>query len=288
VEVNQDISRYIVLKQVEEKSIHDLLDNILFNVVYDDATIMRRADYYGYDLTKPHQVGIIRASDFENIVQGHHDELALIKIKDEFETIVRQTLSKHHKKVLFVSRMDSVIFLLPEMIYKNRNQLEHGEIMQEVIETCRLRLPDLNFSVGLGNWFTNLDAAKISFDQARLVLKFIDFIDEKNKVYCYEELGVYKLLFELDESILVGYFEETLGQLTEYDNKHGAELVPTLLIYLQENSNAIQAAKKLFIHKNTLIYRIKKIEKITGKQLDKMHDRITLQMGLIIGKQIVS
>jgi sugar diacid utilization regulator len=288
VSVTQDVSRYIVMKQTEEKSINDLLENILFNTVCDFPTIIRRAAYYGHDLSQPHQVGVVRACDFENLFQEQQDELALMKFKERFEATVREILNQHYNKVLFITRVDNIVFLIPEVIYKNRNKLDNMVIVQEIIKNCQLKLPKIQLNIGLGNCFVDLEYAKISFDQALLALKFADFIKEQNKVYRYQDLGVYKLLFELDEAILESYYQETLGGLDDYDKKHGTELVTTLQIYLQENGNSIQAAKKLFIHKNTLIYRLKKLEAITGKNVDKMHDRITFQIGLIIGKQIVT
>lgn len=287
VDVTQDVSRYIVMKETEQKSINDLLENILFNTVYDYPTLIRRAAYYGYDLNQPHQVGIVRACNFDNLLQEHQDEILLMTIRERFEAAVREVLSKHFKRILSITRVDSIIFLIPEVIYKNRDKLDNVVIMEEIIQNCKLKLPKINLNIGLGKCFTDLIQATTSFDQARLALKFADFVQEQNRVYCYQNLGVYKLLFELDENILEEYYQETLGKLAEYDQKHGTELIPTLKVYLQENGNSIQAAKKLFIHKNTLIYRLKKVENITGKNVDKMQDRVSLLMGLIIGRQIV-
>jgi len=90
----------------------------------------------------------------------------------------------------------------------------------------------------------------------------------------------------LESRVLEDFFQESLGGLIEYDNEHNAELLPTLSEYLKQNCNAVQTAQKLFIHKNTLTYRIKKIEKITAKDFNNMQDRVTLQMALIIGEQL--
>jgi sugar diacid utilization regulator len=286
VEVTHDVSRYIVMKQLEEKSVNDLLENILFNQVYDFPTIIRRASYYGYDLSKPHRVGIVRASDFDSFLKEHQDEEALMKLKERFERAVREILAKHYKKALSMARVDSIIFLMPEKTGRNCEGGEMVAIAEEIVQHCSLRLSGLTLNIGLGNCFTALEYAKNSFDQARLALKFAGFIRERSGVYRYDNLGVHKLLLELESQTLEDYYRETMGELVRYDKEHGMDLVATLLVYLQENGNAIQAARKLFIHKNTLSYRIKKIEKLTGRHLDNMHDRLTLQMGLLIGRQL--
>lgn len=269
VQVTHDVSKYIIMKQMEEKSVNDLLESILFNPGHDIPTIIRCANYYGYDLSKPHQVGIARACNLE-----------------VFEQIVSEILHKYYTKILATSRLDSIIFLIPELAYKDSTTRSGIDIMQEIIDSFKLKLPGFTLNIGLGNFFTDLKYAKISFDQAQLSLKFADYLQEQNKVYQYNDLGVYKLISELENETLKIYHQETLGGLIDYDKKHSTELISTLSVYLQENSNSIQAAKKLFIHKNTLSYRIKKIEAITRKNLDNMHDRLTLQIALIIDKQI--
>ncbi len=286
VEVTQEVSKYLVMRQIEEKSFNDLLENIIFDPVYEIPTLIRRAAYYGYDLSKPHQVGIVRAGNFESFLNEHHDEVALMKLKERFEQIVRELLNRHFRKSLSMGRTDSLIFMIPEKADDLNNQKGNVPVAQEIIDHCQKKLPGLAVNIGLGNFFTELKHAKTSFDQAQLALKFADFVGEKNQVFQYTDLGVHKLLLELDGPILEAYYQDTIGPLADYDKAHNMELVNTLLSYLQESGNAMQTAKKLFIHKNTLAYRLQKIEKITGKNLAGMHDRVTLQMGLIIGSYL--
>jgi DNA-binding PucR family transcriptional regulator len=66
------------------------------------------------------------------------------------------------------------------------------------------------------------------------------------------------------------------------------ELVDSLFVYFEENCNAVKTAKRLFVHRNTLDYRLKKIEEISGRNLSDPYDRLTLQLGVIVGKQLGS
>lgn len=286
VEVTQDVSRYIVTKQIEEKSIHDLLENILFVADSDFSSLIRRGTYHGYDLSLPCQVGIVRTDDFETCLTEPQDEVTLMKLKERFERIVRNVLDKSQLKALTMARADSIIFLLSGKAGRQGSRSETTALAQEIINNCSLKMPKITVKVGFGECSPDLAGARDSFDQARMALKLAGFAGDNGGICHYGSLGINKLLFELDQRTLEAYYQETLGELLKYDEENGTELMYTLAAYFRENGNAMQAAKRTFIHKNTLAYRLKKIEQITGKSLTNMYDRIALQMGLIIGKQL--
>jgi purine catabolism regulator len=99
----------------------------------------------------------------------------------------------------------------------------------------------------------------------------------------YDDLGFYRLLVSLrNRSEVARFFEETLGALVRYDREHEAELVRTLTVFFAENANASQAAKSLYVHRNTLSYRLQRIAEITGLDLDDPEARLALQVALAI------
>ena len=69
-------------------------------------------------------------------------------------------------------------------------------------------------------------------------------------------------------------FEETFSVLKNYDIRHSGSLMETLKALTKAGGSKAQAAEKLFLHRNTLIYRIKKIEELTGMDLTD-HDTIS-------------
>lgn len=105
----------------------------------------------------------------------------------------------------------------------------------------------------------------------------------KNKVYYYDKLGLYKLFMEIDkEEVLEKYYDDLLGTLMEYDKKNETYLVETLKNYLEQNCNIIQTSKVMFVHRNTLKYRIQRIEEITNKSLSDSYTRLEFQNALLI------
>ncbi|MGI5915376.1 MAG: helix-turn-helix domain-containing protein [Anaerolineae bacterium] len=101
--------------------------------------------------------------------------------------------------------------------------------------------------------------------------------------YFYEQMGLYRLLAELrgcDE--LRRFYEETLGALVLYDREHNTDLVHTLKVFFDENANVSQTARALYVHRNTLNYRLQRIIEIIGLDLNDAEARLTLQLALKI------
>ena len=108
-------------------------------------------------------------------------------------------------------------------------------------------------------------------------------IEGRDGPYYYEELGLYRLLAGLrSRDELKRFYEETLGPLARYDATHGTELVHTLACFFAENANASQTSRALYIHRNTLSYRLQRIVEITGLDLDDAEARLALQLALKI------
>jgi len=99
--------------------------------------------------------------------------------------------------------------------------------------------------------------------------------------YYYEEMGLYRLLAGLRARDELGrFYEETLGVLVRYDGEHNTELVHTLEIFFEQNTNASQTSRVLFVHRNTLNYRLQRIAEITGLDLNEAEARLAFQLAL--------
>jgi len=95
------------------------------------------------------------------------------------------------------------------------------------------------------------------------------------------DLGIYQLLYPLWQTDgLTSFSAEVLGGLLAYDEKRGGGLVSTLEAYLDLGGGMQEIADRLFIHRNSLIYRLRRIEELTGRILADPHDRLLLHLAL--------
>ncbi|GMA97322.1 PucR family transcriptional regulator [Pelosinus sp. IPA-1] len=287
IEVTKEICGHIVMKQTEQRSVKDFLEQLLLCPLENPEVLIQRAAYYGYDLAKAHQVAIVSPTRLTEFLQGRKakDEKALITLKLRFEQIIQEVLTIRGRKILQMLWADNVVLLMP---YENESAgvQQNIDILTEVLEKIATKMPGLVVTAGLGGRFESLEAARQSYLQALKVLRFAELKTASKSIYAYEQLGVYKLLFEIEPEKLARYYQEVMEPLQTYDNKQQMDMVSTLFVYFEENCNAVKTAKRLFVHRNTLDYRLKKIEEITGRSLDDPYDRLTLQLGVIVGSEM--
>lgn len=283
VEVTHDICGYIVTKQLEQQTVHDLLENILYADIDELSGVIARGTSYGYDLSLPHQVAIIRFVNIDEYLakQKFIDAQTIINMKNSLERLILEVLAKNKKRSLAMFRIDSIILLVPsnEQISSD-NVAVFCEIKKKILE----KYSGLAISIGIGKQYANLEEFKKSLEQAEQARKFAEHGD--GIMVCdYEQLGVNKLLFKVqDRTALESFCAETVNALVQYDSTHETDLTNTLQVLIENNCNVFQASQKLYVHRNTLKYRIQKIEEITGRTLDSGEDRINLYMGLLTRK----
>jgi purine catabolism regulator len=106
-------------------------------------------------------------------------------------------------------------------------------------------------------------------------LKLSNFVVE------YGSLGVYQLLGGLESLPEVQAFtDDVIGPLIEYDQQHRGSLVETLDSYYAHHGNISQTAETLFVHRNTLLYRLDRIQELTDHDLNQADTRLALQLAL--------
>jgi purine catabolism regulator len=133
---------------------------------------------------------------------------------------------------------------------------------------------------------STLEGWRTSLREAGQALELARRLDVGAPLY-YPDLSIYRLLFQLEHSPeIISFQEETLGPL--FTHEGAGELVHTLETYFEFNGNLSQAAEALFIHRNTLIYRLERIEAITNLDLDNPEERLAMQLALRIHRMLGS
>ncbi|WP_432094176.1 PucR family transcriptional regulator [Streptomyces sp. bgisy100] len=144
--------------------------------------------------------------------------------------------------------------------------------------TVRDRPPLL---IGVGAPRPDLGEAHASWQEARLATRIGAFLPHAGPVVEWERLGVYRLLARIPQSELRdSSLDPAVHRLFACGDP---ELIRTLEVYLDEAGNAQRSAAELAVHRQTLYYRLHKVEQITGLSLAAGDDRLVLHLGLKMG-----
>lgn len=286
VEVTHAICSYIVKEQIEEKSASHLAEDLLSCNFDSVENIINRGNFFEYDLTKPSRVIAVDIDDFAGYIRKRsiNNEERIHELKNRFKEVVLGVFERNNIRPLYILRSDSVILIVQENTTKKKNGLQL--ILEEIVNSVSGQLPGITASIGAGNCYSDLNDIKKSFKEAELALKVAKSMNVESVIY-YKYLGLYRLLFKVvDHKELESFYQETLGELIEYDRLYKHDFMGTLNVYLNENCNLVKTSESLDLHRSTLKYRIKRIEEILRRDLGKSNDRIELQVGLLIGKFI--
>lgn len=288
VEVTQEICSYIVLRQTEIHSVNSFFEQLLLQPLADAKELMERASVYGYDLSKPQQVVILSASRFAECLEDEklRHEYHRVALKTRIAQFVRDLFVMQDKKILSTLWMDKIVLLLP--MEKPADAKKNIKLAQQMILQLAERFPKLGMVAGIGGRAESLAHIRESYLQANKVLWLAESEASRQSVYAYDEMGIYKLLLEIPQEKLRKYYNEVMEPLAAYDRKYKMDLVNSLFVYFEENGNVVKTAKRLYVHRNTLDYRLKKIEEISGKKLTDPYDRLTLHLGGIVGRHLKS
>jgi purine catabolism regulator len=97
----------------------------------------------------------------------------------------------------------------------------------------------------------------------------------------FDDLGTYRLLLSMVEGdVLRAFADSLLAPLDAYDAAQGGDLVRSLRAFLDQNARWETAAAELYVHRHTLRYRVRKIEELTGRDLDSSFDRMEFWLAL--------
>ena len=123
---------------------------------------------------------------------------------------------------------------------------------------------------------------RLSFHEARCALEAVRLQNgSAPEVASYRDLGAFQLLLSLqDDDALLSYCRGVLGPVEQDEGEYGEELLRSLDVFIEHNGHWEKAASKLFCHRHTLRYRVRRVEQLTGRDFSNARDRIEFWLAL--------
>lgn len=136
--------------------------------------------------------------------------------------------------------------------------------------------------VGTGRHCCGIAQLSESFATASRAADIQGVRGRERAVLSYEELGISKLLMKVDRGndMVNDFYRETIGPLVEYDRRNGTDFVNFLMVYFEYGGHVRQIGEALYLHRNSVNYRLNKIEQIVGRDLSDICDRSEMLVAL--------
>ena len=259
--------------ETEKRLAGDFFDELIASDLYEEE-IARRLAFFGLDPQSPHLIVLVDIDEPDGDGGGE----AAQDVKERLHWTVDEFMARRDVLGISASRSDSVVVLVQPGKMDAREVIGLAGELQAVIAEM---LPEISVSVGIGRPHRQLIDLRQSYYEASYAIKIRKLKGEPRVIASFDDLGSYGLLLGLQDTLsLEVFYDSVLGKLQEYDEQNSSDLVKSLACFLEANGHWGDAAEKLYVHRHTLRYRMKRVEEITGRDLNQSQDRMEFWLAL--------
>ncbi|MCR4673041.1 MAG: PucR family transcriptional regulator ligand-binding domain-containing protein [Lachnospiraceae bacterium] len=213
-------------------------------------------------------------------------QVALITTEDldKMDTVDRKRLEYRIQIYLMNISHNGHFFYYDSNFVLVMNAIEEPvarEIISEFAGRAAARFKDTPVYIGAGSRVNDITNLGTAYRRARAAAEFA--MKEKKPLVYFDEIGIYRLLYSVeDKALLEEMYRKPLKPLIDYDIEHNSNYEETLEEYLASNGSVNAVSEKLFIHRNTILYRIRNIKKMLGCELKTPEERLPYQIAFMI------
>lgn len=251
----------------------------------DTREIFRQADILQLNLRVPQAIILVRIDDLEGSATGKGNlsmDQRELKINKATNDITRRI------KAAFQSNSENIVCYLGNNTFAiskgiggeglntrntSRFLIEKGHYIHDLLKK---EMPGKEVSVGIGQFYPDLGGLRKSYQEAKLSLNVGTKVWGAGKVYHIKQVGMFVTLANVAQEHKAELAHQILYPLLKDE-----QLYKTVQTFLNSGLNLTEAAEKLHIHRNTLIYRLDKTKKVIGLDPRVFDDALQIKLGLM-------
>ena len=179
----------------------------------------------------------------------------------------------------FITPMDESCVVVVRMMEERENFQDIVELAHVLSDTassetlCKIR-------TACGTIAPSLKEVSRSYKEARLALEVAEIFYSSQTVVTYEELGIGRLIYQLPTPLCEMFLKEVFG---EYDPTNlEDEILATVYQFMENSLNLSETSRQLFVHRNTLVYRLEKLQKTIGLDIRQFEDAMTFKIAMMV------
>ena len=248
-------------RMIEEKYYSSFVGDLMLNNVKTREEINTRAHLYGWDLDGGGFVAIIDINNIKkyylrNLDTGTNEKLQ--KYTDQiFDTSIKY-IKQAFPSTIYYSQSDFIAFLITGKLPVSARKTLADTFSQ--IQHSLLNAVPFTISMGVGMYVDDIINIHNSYQQAKQVIQTVYQIQQFNRLFFYDQIGIYRLLFSISSNNeAIEFCDKYVKPLQQYDDQHHANLIETLQSIINCGWNLKLASEKLFLHYNSVKYRFQKI-----------------------------
>ncbi|NLM42968.1 MAG: hypothetical protein GX201_02960 [Clostridiales bacterium] len=276
-----ELMKEITIFEIENRHKNEFLEALLSPDEKTRSSCMEKTEIFGLVSGYKYVVFLLYIDDLEKEFSDNPGENGS-KSKTRLIKIIETADNFREKKILSGSK-GNFITVLMAFPTNEKDQCEKSTSINIATKVANAIKDAYNVipKIGIGRCCKNIDDLWKSMEEARKSLSFARIFNDK--IIHYDNLGIFRLLcIEHQETEIRKFYTENIEPLRRYDEQKDGELIKTLSMYFECGGNLKKVSEKMYIHYNTILYRINKIQQITNMDLSNSNDRLNLEVSLKI------
>jgi len=211
----------------------------------------------------------------------------LIRVLSDNEVSVYDIISNlfPDKQKDFVLNISEKEVVLIKEIKPNISTRDLEKMARSIVDTLGSEFYTQT-TIGIGTVVTGVKELARSYKEAQIALEVSKVFDNDKIIVSYDNLGIARLIYQLPTTLCETFLQEVFkrGSVESLDQ----ETLFTIQKFFENNLNVSETSRKLFVHRNTLVYRLEKIKKLTGLDLREFDDAIIFKVALVVKKYLAA
>ncbi len=282
----------------QKNLVKGFFDDLMYGTYDSEDTLRQRANFIGCDLSKLHataMIEIIRIIEQDDEEQEAHGQS--VKAQEEAAQQTDDDRLALHRRIVGQIRRRIQDSYPGSVLYEHENLLTcviclskdpNGSRLKTTLRELARQMRTehgIRMSIGIGNACQQISDYRRGFAEASEALQMGQSLNRDGGVTHFNDLGVYRYLYKIARmDNLRDMYQDQVALIANYDQRKGTDLLDTLEIYLECAGNLTKTSNRLFVHRNTLIQRLERLQSLCEIDLQERSNWLTLQVAIKVYK----
>ena len=290
---------HLVDMLAQKNLVKGFFDDLMYGTYDSEDALRQRANFIGCDLSKTHTVTMIEIMHMDEESGEESEQLSDTGSKSQAQSAPQTEEDRLalHKRITGQVRRRIQDSYPGSVLYERENLLTCIICLSKDPTGSRLKttLRDLarqmrtehgvRMSIGVGNPCQQISDYRRGFAEATEALQMGQNLNRDGGVTHFNDLGVYRYLYKIARmDDLRDMYQDQVAHIANYDRRKGTDLLDTLETYLECAGNLTKTSNRLFVHRNTLIQRLERLQSLCEIDLQERSNWLTLQVAIKVYK----
>ena len=281
----------------QKNIVKGFFDDLMYGVYDTEDSLRQRANFLGCDLSKPQVIAMIEFSQLtdEKEEKDGHSSAGQLGVTAPLQTEEERLTA--YKRISGLLRRRIQDSYPGSIMYEQENLLNCILCLSKDPSTARLKMwlrdlarqmrseQTIRLAVGIGNACQSIGDYRRGFAEASEALQMGQNLHSDGGVTHFNDLGVFRYLYKIARmDDLRDMYQDQVAHIAGYDHRKGTDLLDTLETYLECAGNLTKTSNRLFVHRNTLIQRLDRLQSLCEIDLQERSNWLTLQVAIKVYK----